>query len=269
MATAKQARRPKKAVVEDAGETQRTAVPTSIGGRLVRAEGSLSDGAADMQDSASSGSKARKAKRIETSSGNLPRAPREQPVALPSPPTFTGLQWPRAKRGPTAATITVVACCSGIVGSLATLGLAKFLPPELATSDTTDSNLVHRVTRIDAELAALRASIAASAKTDAARGVERSGSPDQPGTKGANDATGPIPAAPAQQMSTAPLPTGSVVEGWVLRNVYGGSALVEGRPGLIQVMPGDSLPGVGRVETITREDGRWVVVTERGLIVAR
>jgi hypothetical protein len=75
--------------------------------------------------------------------------------------------------------------------------------------------------------------------------------------------------APAQQVSTAPPPTSSAVEGWVLRSVYGGSALVEGRPGLIRVMPGDSLPGVGRVETITRKDGRWVVVTERGLIVAR
>jgi hypothetical protein len=60
-----------------------------------------------------------------------------------------------------------------------------------------------------------------------------------------------------------------VIEGWVLRNVYGGSALVEGRPGLIQVMPGDSLPGVGRVESIRREDGRWAVVTSRGLIVQR
>jgi hypothetical protein len=239
-----------------------------IGGRLARAERGLSDGAADMQDPpAASGSKARKAKRIETSGdSNLPRVPRHQHVG---PPTLAGLRSLWANRGPTAATITVVACCSGIVGSLATLGLAKFLPPELARSATTDSDLVHRVTRIDAELAALKAIIAASAKTDVARGVERSGSPDQPGAKGANGATGPMPETPAQQTSIAPPTIGSVVEGWVLRNVYGGSALIEGRPGLIQVMPGDSLPGVGRVETITREDGRWVVVTERGLIVAR
>jgi hypothetical protein len=38
---------------------------------------------------------------------------------------------------------------------------------------------------------------------------------------------------------------------------------------LIQVMPGDSLPGVGRVESIKRQDGRWVVVTSKGLIVTR
>lgn len=265
MTTAKHARRPKKAVVEEAGEAQRTAVPMPIGGQLVQAERGLSDGADDIQALSSSvGSKARKAKRIETGSGDPPRVPREQHMALPNPPIFTGLQ-SSLKRGPTTATIAVIACCGGIVGSLVTAGVAKLLPPELANSATADGALVHRVTRIDAELAALKASIAVPAKTDAAR----SGSPEQPGAKGANDTTGPMPEPPARQLSNA-LPTiGSVVEGWVLRNVYGGSAVVEGRPGLIQVMPGDSLPGVGRVETITRQDGRWVVVTERGLIVAR
>jgi hypothetical protein len=28
------------------------------------------------------------------------------------------------------------------------------------------------------------------------------------------------------------------------------------------------VPGVGRIETIKKQDGRWVVVTSRGLIVS-
>ncbi len=58
-----------------------------------------------------------------------------------------------------------------------------------------------------------------------------------------------------------------VVEGWVLRKAYRGAALVEGRYGIIEIEPGDNLPGVGRVEEIKRQDGRWVVVTPKGLIV--
>ena len=58
-----------------------------------------------------------------------------------------------------------------------------------------------------------------------------------------------------------------VVDGWVLRKAYRGAALVEGRYGIIEIEPGDHLPGVGRVEEIKRQDGRWVVVTPKGLIV--
>jgi hypothetical protein len=29
------------------------------------------------------------------------------------------------------------------------------------------------------------------------------------------------------------------------------------------------LPGLGRIENIRRQDGRWVVVTSKGLILAR
>ena len=62
------------------------------------------------------------------------------------------------------------------------------------------------------------------------------------------------------------LPT---VEGWVLRDVGNGSALIENRRGVYEVYTGDPVPGLGRVDAIRRQDGRWVVVTSKGLIVAR
>ncbi|WP_445500915.1 hypothetical protein [Microvirga sp. G4-2] len=65
----------------------------------------------------------------------------------------------------------------------------------------------------------------------------------------------------AKQAKTEP------VEGWVLREVYNGSALVESRNrGIYEVMPGNTIPGAGRVEAIERRGGRWVVVTDKGLI---
>ncbi|MEA2881341.1 MAG: hypothetical protein QOH32_560 [Bradyrhizobium sp.] len=81
----------------------------------------------------------------------------------------------------------------------------------------------------------------------------------------ANAAPGPVP-VPAPKPEVARLPT---VEGWVLRDVANGSALIEGRQGIFEVYAGDPIPGLGRIDAIRKQDGRWVVVTSRGLIVGR
>ena len=60
-----------------------------------------------------------------------------------------------------------------------------------------------------------------------------------------------------------------ILEGWALRDIQNGIALVQGPQGLFDVEPGDPLPGLNRVEAIRREGGRWVVVTKKGLIVTR
>jgi hypothetical protein len=88
-------------------------------------------------------------------------------------------------------------------------------------------------------------------------------------------ATGPAAAAaaPKSNVQTADakgdfgrLPT---LDDWVLRDVANGGALIEGRRGMFEVYAGDPVPGLGRVDAIRRQDGRWVVVTSRGLIVSR
>jgi hypothetical protein len=57
------------------------------------------------------------------------------------------------------------------------------------------------------------------------------------------------------------------LEGWTLREVYDGAALVEGRNRrLYEVMPGGVIPGVGRVEAIERRGRNWVVLTDKGFI---
>lgn len=87
----------------------------------------------------------------------------------------------------------------------------------------------------------------------------------------AKETTGSI-SPPAAALATAPkvevarLPT---VEGWSLRDVANGGALIEGRQGIFEVYAGDPVPGLGRIDAIRRQDGHWVVVTSRGLIVAR
>jgi hypothetical protein len=94
----------------------------------------------------------------------------------------------------------------------------------------------------------------------------------------AKEVTGTIPqqaaAAPAAPPASAAPPKPDVarlptVEGWVLRDVANGSALIESRRGMYEVYAGDPIPGLGRVDAIRKQDGRWVVVTSKGLIVAR
>lgn len=85
----------------------------------------------------------------------------------------------------------------------------------------------------------------------------------------AKEATASIPtpvAAPNRAPEAHRLPT---VVGWRIRNIGNGGALIEGREGLYEVYAGDPLPGLGRVDAIRKQDGRWVVVTSKGLIVAR
>jgi len=81
----------------------------------------------------------------------------------------------------------------------------------------------------------------------------------------ATTAAAPVP-LPAPKPEIARLPT---VDGWVLRDVENGSALIEGRQGVFEVYAGDPVPGLGRVDAIRKQDGKWVVVTSKGLIVAR
>ncbi|WP_201760014.1 hypothetical protein [Bradyrhizobium sp. AC87j1] len=85
-------------------------------------------------------------------------------------------------------------------------------------------------------------------------------------TQVATAAAAPAPVAAAPKTEVGRLPT---VEGWRLRNAANGGALIEGRDGLYEVYPGDPIPGLGRVDAIRRQDGRWVVVTSKGLIVSR
>jgi hypothetical protein len=87
-----------------------------------------------------------------------------------------------------------------------------------------------------------------------------------PQQQAATTPAAPPASAPPPKPEVARLPT---VEGWVLRDVANGSALIESRRGMYEVYAGDPIPGLGKVDAIRKQDGRWVVVTSKGLIVAR
>jgi hypothetical protein len=82
----------------------------------------------------------------------------------------------------------------------------------------------------------------------------------------AQKSTTPVPMVLGELPTTLKPP---ILQDFVLRRVYDGAALIEGRNGIIEVEPGIVAPGLGRIESIKRQDGRWVVVTARGLVVGR
>jgi hypothetical protein len=63
-----------------------------------------------------------------------------------------------------------------------------------------------------------------------------------------------------------PLP---VAPDWILWRVRNGRALVQGGGGYFEVVPGSALPGLGIVQRIVKEDGRWVLYTPGAVIIAR
>jgi hypothetical protein len=75
----------------------------------------------------------------------------------------------------------------------------------------------------------------------------------------------PAPQPPAKPAEAA-APQKQPIPGFVLRDVYQGTALIEGRGGYREVQVGDAIPGAGRIESIERQGRRWVVFTTQGLI---
>jgi len=79
----------------------------------------------------------------------------------------------------------------------------------------------------------------------------------------------PLPQPRPQQIAAVEsLPRPLVVPDWHVRGAARGAVLVESRGEIYEVVPGASLPGLGRVESIRRIDGRWIVQTPKGLIVS-
>jgi hypothetical protein len=84
----------------------------------------------------------------------------------------------------------------------------------------------------------------------------------------APDVTGSISGNPPSKTS-APSAPPPVLHSWIIEEVHNGRAMVESRYGDVFVVgAGSMLPGLGRVEQIERQDGRWVVVTASGLITS-
>jgi hypothetical protein len=58
----------------------------------------------------------------------------------------------------------------------------------------------------------------------------------------------------------------TTIEGWTVLDVRGGTAVLEGPEGVRTAARGDTVPGIGRIDSIVRWGNRWIVATATGLI---
>jgi hypothetical protein len=94
---------------------------------------------------------------------------------------------------------------------------------------------------------------------------------EAPRTTGALPANPGPPAAPPaarEPVVAAPETRPATVEGWTVREVRGGTVVLEGPDGIRTGSTGDTVPGVGRIDSIVRWGNYWIVATAIGLIAS-
>jgi hypothetical protein len=194
-----------------------------------------------------------------------------------------------------AAPLAAAAALGSFIGSLSAGGVTQFWPPLAPSSSSVAASNAQAPTAELAALSALKTYVEGAARNannqfaklaDRLDRIERAQA--EPNAKLARVAEAvdrlekerkSVSAAAAAPAGAAPETTGAIpnspsapaeakiLPNWILHGVRGNRALVENRHGDIFEITGDStLPGLGRVEGIKRQDGQWVVVTARGLI---
>ena len=219
---------------------------------------------------------------------DLPKldTPKAEP-AMATPAATAPESW--RHRALLAASLAFAAVLGAVAGAAATAALTEPAPKPapatvVAAIDPTLA-LKETVVRLSSEVATLKASLDAanrSAATQLSRLTERFDRAEKAQTE---------PAAKLAKIAesldrlerrvAAAEPTGSVttvekqqgkppvLEGWRLLDFHAGRALIESRAGgIYEVGPGSNLPGLGKVESVKREDGKVVVVTPKGIIAS-
>ena len=194
-----------------------------------------------------------------------------------------------------AAALALSACLGGMVGALGAASLMRSGPVPLAANGKSALEeiqaLKENVVQARVELAALKVAIDSGTRNSSAqftrigerververlqaeplnrlnKAVETLERLHRAETTGASrEVTGSIK-EPQTVATGGPKTRPGALEGWVVRDVQRGTALIEGRMGLIEVDQGDVVPGLGRIEAVRKQDGRWVVVTSKGTIM--
>jgi hypothetical protein len=186
-----------------------------------------------------------------------------------------------------AASVVLAAAFGATAGVLGATGLARLAPLLYGDTATTEapSTLETTIAQLRSEIAALKAGVDATSRTTSAQygklverfdRVERMQSVASKTDAAlpketSKETTGSItpPNAAAMPIPPVPVPSSTIVPGWAVRDVYRGVAMLQSRVGgMVEVEPGDVLPGLGRIESIRRQDGRWVVFTSKGMITS-
>lgn len=165
-----------------------------------------------------------------------------------------------------AASVIFAAGLGAVIGALA---IGHQAAP-VQTSNSHERELQQSVVRLNKEITTLKANIATANKAAQSQIAKITDKLAEHGERPAPKTTGSVPPPPPRPAVTAaaPLARPLVVKDWAIRDARAGYVYVQGHGDIYQVVPGAPLPGLGPVQSITRQDGRWVVMTPKGIIVS-
>jgi hypothetical protein len=230
----------------------------------------------------------------------LPPALYVEPPAAPRASAFTARHKSYALL---AASLTIAAVLGVVIGALAGGGFVKPDAPHVDVAGIEERKALQQsIAHLTKEVTTLKANLDTANKSARTQIAKLNDKLAERVKKESADVTGSISApqtaapAPAEQPATAaatptPIPQprparvasvaaepasappppamrSSIVPGWWIRDARDGFVYVEGHGEIYEVVPGAPLPGLGPVEQIKRQDGRWVVVTPLGIIVS-
>ena len=163
----------------------------------------------------------------------------------------------------TGALLLTLALCLGWIGGLNS-DYFFIKPASLSVEKVTSS-----ADPPDASAKSKRLTVqGSSTNTNATASIRAHASPK----RGAQISESP-PAVERTKVSTKPAPVPetkpTTIEGWTLLEVKDGAVVLEGPNGVWRATRGDTVPGVGTIDSIVRWGSRWIVATSRGLISTR
>ena len=188
---------------------------------------------------------------------------------------------PRHKRyALLAASVTFAAALGAVVGALATGGFSAPARPDVAAIEENKA-MQQSIARLGKEVTTLKASLEQANKSAHIQIAKISERLEHATAEVTGSISAPQTTAPVLTPLPSPRPTPriaavepppparpSVVAGWTIRDTRNGYVYVENHGELYQVVLGAPLPGLGPVQSVKRQDGRWVVLTPKGIIVS-
>jgi hypothetical protein len=197
------------------------------------------------------------------------KASPEQAAAAQATETAAGSRSPRFAL--MAASIAFAGAFGAMGGALA-LALverqaARTPRPSTLLGVGRDGEPARRMSAIKSSVESSNLNVNAQLAKFTERLEKRAPTPAQPSAQAPGRTPGDVTGSVrSQALATPSAPRPRVIEGWALRRVSRGVAIIQGHEGAIEVAAGDIVPGVGRIEAIRRQDGRWVVLTNSGMI---
>ena len=214
----------------------------------------------------------------------LPALFRERLDEAPHPSAAGANAQPRSLRfALLAATIACAAGVGALAGSLTASGIGHEHVAQVVPRATDSHDVIQALKTQRAELSALKASLDSESRSTTAQfgklsdrlNILEHAQADTAATSARiaeaverlDKASAAAPEVTGSIATSPPAAPKTVLQDWIVQQVRNGRAVVASRYGsYFLVGAGSSLPGLGRVQEVRRQNGEWIVVTDRGLI---